>query len=123
MELRILELSNGEKLISGLKKDVIINDNGTFKLLRSTPSLYDRLQYKQVPKKVNGVAIVKTFASVTGISFVKKIAKQFKGEVKVITDYTNMLLLAGVTRVLQEDKVMTPDKKVTYKNDLFLGNK
>jgi hypothetical protein len=122
MELKILKLSNGERLVSALKNRVIINDNGIFKFLNPSSSLFERFDFRQIPEvRENGVTIIKNIVSKTAETYIKSIEDEFNGEVKVITNYTNLLLLKGITRVLQEDSIITPDGEITYKNNLFIG--
>jgi len=124
MELKILKLSNGEKLVSALKNKIVINDNGVFKYLNPSPNLFERFNFRQIPEvDENGVTVIVNIPSKTAETYLKSIDEEFGGEVKVITNYTNLLLLKGITRVLQEDNIVTSNGETTYKNNLFIGYK
>jgi len=123
VKLKILELSNGNKLVSALSKDVLINDNGEIKVLSPSFELASKLKIQALPFDYNQEMLVSYVLSNNAKAIVSLLTKQYKGEVKIITDFSNVLLLRGITRSLREENKISPKGKTIYKSTSFIGYK
>ena len=121
MKLKILELSNGNQLVSALERDVLINDNGEIKTLSPSFELSNKIKVQQLPIENSSDLLISYVVSSDAKNIISALNKQYKGQVKVITSFANVLLLKGITRSLREDDKLSPSGKTIYKSSSFVG--